>query len=269
MIDYSMPDEVYHSRPELSSTGARRILDSPARFRYWQDHQEPQKDAYDVGHAVHEKVLGVGLRAIAIPEDLLASNGAASTKAAKEWIETTRAEGRVPLKRAAVAEIDAIAEAVLGHADARTILERITGREVSIIADVDNVPSRARFDIYNGTEAGDLKTARDASPGGFNRAVGQHGYCVQERWYRDVHEAETGAPLESFSFIVVETAPPYLVGVYELDFMWDMIAKKATERARELYRACTDTDTWPGYGAASLTPPTWAVYESEEEEITV
>lgn len=269
-ISYDMSDAEYHARTELSSTGVRRLLDSPARFRYWADNPQPPKAAFDVGHAAHAKILGVGAQIVEYPDEHLTPSGAVSTKAATvAWEQEQRANGLVPISRRDARNVDAMAEAVLAHPEARQILESITGREVSIIADVDGVPCRARFDLYNGTNGADLKTTRDASPGAFNRSVATYGYAVQESHYGDVHEAETGSPLESFKFLVCESTRPHLVAVYELDWMWADLGKKKTAQARDLYRRCIETNTWPGYSTATLTPPTWAVYESEEEEISV
>lgn len=270
MITADMSEHDYHARPEISSTGARLLLDSPARFRYWQDHPQPPKAAFDLGSAAHSKILGVGADIVLYPDEHLTPSGAVSTKAATvEWEQEQRAAGLIPIGRRDADRVDAMAEAVLADRDARAVLERITGREVSIIAEVDGVPVRARFDLYDGAEGADLKTARDASPKGFNRSVGAYGYQIQQRWYMDAHKAETGRPLQRFTFIVVESAPPHLVGVYDLDFMWDEIAGERTKLARDLYKRCVETGTWPGYGAVTLTPPTWAVYENEEEGITV
>lgn len=267
MIDYELPEADYHSRPELSSTGARRLLDSPARFRYWADHPQPGKASFDLGSAAHSKVLGVGANTILYPDEHLTPSGNVSTKAATvEWAREQRTDGLIPITQSDADQVDAMAEAVLADPDARAILERIEGREVSVITDVDGVPSRARFDLYDGVEAADLKTARNASPKGFNGSVGNYGYHIQQRWYDDAHHAETGSRLASFKFIVVESAPPHLVGVYDLDFMWADIAERQTKKAREWYRECTEAGVWPGYGSATLTAPTWAVFDADEEQ---
>ena len=263
----NLDEAIYHAHPALSSTGARLLLDSPARFHYRQTHPEPHKDAYSLGTAVHTKVLGTGANVITYPDEHLTPSGAVSTKAATvAWAEEKRADGFVIIGAAQAAQVDGMAEAVLAHPEARAVLESAAGREVSMFTEVDGVPVRARFDIYDGLTAGDLKSARDASPKGFNAAVGRYGYHFQDRWYSEAHTAITGTELESFKFIVVETTAPYLVGVYDLDFMWEDIAKERTARARELYRQCTATNTWPGYPSTTLTPPTWAVFESNEEE---
>jgi exodeoxyribonuclease VIII len=267
----NMPDAEYHQHPALSSTQARKLLESPAKYRYTLDHPQARKDSFDLGTAVHTKVLGTGADVITYPPEHLTPSGAASTKAATiAWAEEQRATGVVVIAPNDARRVNAMAEAVLAHPEARQILENVAGREVSVFADVDGVPVRARFDIYDGTDAADLKTARDASPKGFNTSVGRYGYAIQEAWYAMCHAAVTGNELESFRFLVVESTAPYLVGVYDLDFMWEQIGREQTKRALDLYRQCTETGAWPGYGTATLTPPTWAVYESEDgEEIQV
>lgn len=265
-----LEESVYHAHPALSSTGARMLLDSPARFHYNQTHPRAGKDAWDLGTAVHTKVLGVGHNVTTYPPEHLTPSGNASTKAATvAWVEEQRANGLVVVPEAQFRLVDGMSEAVLAHREGRAVLEATTGREVSLFAEVDGVAMRARFDIYGDNKGADLKTTRDVSPKGFNREVGSYGYHIQDRWYADTHEAITGTELDWFKFVAVENKAPYLVAVYDLDFMWEDLAKQQTVRARELYRRCIETNTWPGYASATLTPPTWAVFESEETEIEV
>ncbi|MEI3845352.1 MULTISPECIES: PD-(D/E)XK nuclease-like domain-containing protein [unclassified Microbacterium] len=269
MILHDLPDEAYHARPDLSSTGARLLLPefggSPAKFIWDKQHPRTTTKSYDVGHAVHAKVLGTGLQAVAYPDDVLASNGAASTKAAKEWADEQRALGFVPMKAVEVAVVNRIAEAVLANQDARDVLEA-PHRETSIFTtSPEGVPVRARFDIY-GTRAGDLKTCQDASPRGFLKHVIDYGYFFQEGWYRDAHLWETGEELESFRFIAAETTGPYQVAVHELDIVFRDIAKDLTRRARDVYTECVQSGVWPGVDGELLAPPTWMVYQHEEEQ---
>lgn len=268
MIDFNMPDETYHARPELSSTGARSLLPefggSPAKFNWQRQHPRVSK-SYDVGHAVHARVLGTGLQAVPYPEELLASNGAASTKAAKDWAAEQRAAGFVPMKAVEVHVIRKISDAVLMDRDARAVLEA-EHRETSVFSrSPEGVDVRARFDIYDRTRAADLKTTTDASARGFLRHVVEYGYHVQESWYRDVHRFETGAELESFKFVVVETSGPYQVAVHELDTLFQRIGTDLAKRARDIYAECTTTNTWPSVTGELIGPPNWMVYQHEEE----
>lgn len=264
-----MSESAYHSRKELSSTGARRILDSPARYRYFEDNPQPHKAVFDLGTAAHTKILGVGANVIEYPaEHLTASGNVSTSKATVAWEQEQRASGLIPITAADARRADRMAEAVLAEPEARVILERITGREVTIIQEVDGVPVRARFDALGDGEAADLKTGRDASPR-FNKSVASFGYFIQRRWYDDAYHAETGERLRSFPLIVVESAAPHLVGVYDLDFMYEQTAAEKCAEARRIWQACTVSGVWPAYGRRTLTAPPWVVIEDDEEEIKI
>jgi len=269
-VIYDLPENEYHASPELSSTQARQLLDSPARYLYAKSHPQPHKDAFDLGTAVHTKVLGVGAEVITYPDDHLTPSGSVSTKAATvAWAEEQRANGFVVITNAQARHVTGMAEAVLANADARAVLEKTVGREVSIFAEIDGVHTRARFDIYDGVNAADLKTTRDASPRGFNTSVGRYGYHIQDAWYAEAHTAVTGTELETFKFVVVENFAPYMVAVYDLDPLWGYVAEDQTKRARELYLNGVQTGVWPGYESATLTPPAWALYDNDDDEIEV
>jgi exodeoxyribonuclease VIII len=272
-VIHDLPDADYHSRPELSSTGARLLLPefggSPAKFKYRQG-REYHSAAFDVGKAVHAAVLGVGAEAVAYPDDVLASNGAASTKAAKDWADSVRFEGKIPMKAADLRPITGMSEAVLKHPTARPIFEVCEYREVSAFASVDGVQSRARFDALSGETrkgiiAADLKTGDDATKAGFERSVAKWGYDVQNAFYDDVYEASEGRPIDEFYFVAVERSAPYEVAVFRLPELWMQMGKAKAAEARRIYQECTDSGTWPGYDTTIqfLDPPTWVVFEHE------
>ncbi len=267
-IAYGMDEASYHSHPALSSTGARALLRAPRLFRHEQTSGRAGKRSFDVGHAAHAAILGVGGQTIIYPEEHLTPSGNVSTsKATVAWAEEQRAAGLVPVSPEDAVSVAGMTEAVLADPDARRLLESAAGREVSVFAEVDGVPSRARFDILGDEIGGDLKTGRDASPAGFNRAVGAHGYHVQAQWYDDVRHAVVGSRLDEFKFIAVEVTPPFLVGVYDLDLMWMDAAARAARKARARFRECMESGVWPGYGAMTLTAPAWAVYDDDEMEL--
>jgi hypothetical protein len=267
-IVHGMPEASYHSHPSLSSTGARALLRAPKLFRHEQAGGRAGKRAFDVGHAVHAAVLGVGQQTVTYPDEhLTPSRNVSTSKATVAWAEEQRAAGLVPVSPEDAVVVAGMREAVLADPDARSLLEGAAGREVSVFAEVDGVPVRARFDVLGDGLGGDLKSGRDASPAGFNRAVGAHGYHIQQQWYDDAHNAATGARLEEFKFIAVEVTPPFLVGVYDLDFMWMDAAARAARKARDRFRECVESGVWPGYGAMTLTAPTWAVYDEDETEL--
>lgn len=275
MTDYTgivpvLDEATYHAHPALSSTQARRILESPAKYRHALTVPEKPKAAWDLGTAAHTKVLGVGAGVIAYPDEHLTPSGNVSTKAATvEWAAEQRAAGLTPITPAQMGEVDGMAEAVLAHPMARTLLEQDGTPEASVFStDPDtDVAMRARFD-YLARIAVDLKSARDASPTGFARGAADHGYGVQRAWYEDTLRF-AGGHIDGFVFVVVESTAPFLVGVYRLNSEWEALGARRARQARDTYRRCLDTNTWPGYGddIQSLMAPFWLIADAAEPEI--
>src|SRR5690606_22393044 len=163
VLDY--PEAEYHARPELSSTQARTLLDSPARYHYALTHRE-EKTAYDFGHAAHAKILGVGSPVIEYPAEHLTPSGNISTKAATvAWASEQRAASLVPVAPGEVKAVDIMAEAALAHPEARRLLELDGHSEVSVFATCPetDVRCRARIDRLSDEYAVDLKTVRGSA----------------------------------------------------------------------------------------------------------
>ena len=269
-----IPDEAYHRMPELSSSQAKALIESPAKFNYWRGKVRPPKSEYDLGHAVHAKVLGIGADVVEIPNDLLSADGGIRTNAAKEWVQQARDEGRVPLKASELRPINDAAEAVLNHPKAAALFSQPGNPEVSVLTvdPMTDVPIRARFDYLPYPRSPraigvDLKTSRDASPRGFAKSVHDFSYDLQQEWYRHCYRLATGEEIE-FAFVVVELEPPYLVGYYNLsDAFMDMGRAKGAD-ARALFAECERTGIWPGYDdeMVTLEPPFWAALQFEEKQ---
>ncbi|QIK82427.1 PD-(D/E)XK nuclease-like domain-containing protein [Sanguibacter sp. HDW7] len=273
-IVYDMDETTYHARPELSSTGVRRLLDSPARFQWDMTHRV-ESVAYDVGHATHSRILGVGSPIIDIPDEHLTPSGNVSTKAATvAWLAEQRDAGLVPIGAADRALIDGMAEAVLAHPAARALLERPGQPEVSAFATdpETGVALRARFDRLCDDVAIDVKTtAGSAGPIGFAREAARYGYPIQEAHYADVLERITGER-HPMAFVVVEKRRPHLVAVHYFDEITRMTARDLTARARQTYAECIATDAWPGYSGEPYTtqvPGWWLDQADEQEELVI
>lgn len=270
---FDMPEAEYHARPELSSTQARALLDSPARYRYDLEHRR-ESVAYDVGHAVHARILGVGSPVIEYPEEHLTPSGNPSTKAATvAWLEEQRAAGLVPITPAHMLTVDAMAEAALAHPEARRLLEADGHSEVSVFAadPETGVRCRARIDRLSAEFAIDVKTvAGSASRIEFGREAARYGYPVQAAWYLDAL-SWAGEPEREFRFIAIEKAAPHLVAVHALDDVTMLTARQMAAKARETYAECAATNTWPAYGDDVLTTyiPAWWYGDDDEVELTL
>ncbi|KQR90990.1 MAG: PD-(D/E)XK nuclease-like domain-containing protein [Microbacterium ginsengisoli] len=269
-----LPEDEYHAHPALSSTGARQLLIAPAKFLFARSAPRVHKKAFDVGTAAHSRVLGTGWEIVAIPDSVLAVNGAASTAKAKAFIEEARANGQVPIKQAEFDEVTAMSEAVLAHPSARILLEQDGAAEASVFG-VDpetGVETRARFDFLgrgSGRRVGvDLKTLHgEASPVKFAKTVADHGYHVQGAHYEDTLRF-VGEHIDAFAFIAVEKEPPYLVGVFVLNEDYREIGAARARRARHLFARGIQDGIWPGYPdeIQIARPPQWAIYDHIDTE---
>jgi hypothetical protein len=261
-----MPELDYHASPGLSATGMKHLLRSPLHYRQAMDHRV-QRAAFDLGHAVHAKVLGVGLDVVVIPADLLASNGAASTKDAKAFIAKSRAEGQVPVKAEVVAQVDAIAEAVLSNPKAAGLLSLPGPVETSLFADDPDsgVSLRGRLDKLGHLKDGrlvnvDLKKTTDVRRFKLLRTIEDFGYDIQSETYRHLLRLALGADVAPTHLIFVEDEAPHEVRVIQLAHHdWIDGGARKMRRAIEIYERCTRLNTWPGDddapGFAEPIPP--------------
>lgn len=277
-IVYGLPELEYHApKDELSSTGAKLLLESPAKFKYQVlDGNRVHMGGFDLGTAVHTKVLGVGGRFITYPDEHLTPSGNVSTKAeTKAWEDERRAAGKIILTPNEGRMVDKMAEAVKANPVARRLFERPGHPEVSVFDEYLGVKRRGRFDYLpdDGGIAVDLKTTVDASKAGFARAAARYGYHIQRGHYLDILK-RLGREVDML-FVAVEKEPPYLVQVHRLSPEFAEMGETEAMAAVDTYRRCVDSGVWPGYPdeVAMLEPPVFAVYDYqdkyEREEIQI
>ncbi|PXY27404.1 PD-(D/E)XK nuclease-like domain-containing protein [Prauserella muralis] len=258
---YDLPDAVYHADPvpgkSLSSTGARLLLppSCPAKFKWRRDNPAPPKREFDLGHAAHKLVLGAGPGVAVIHDKLLASNGAASTKAAKEFIAEARAEGMAVLKEDEWAVVEEMAAKLREHPTASRLLSPERGRTEQSLFWTDRITGvacRARLDhLPHPTDRRmiltDYKTAASAAPSKIERAIADHGYNQQLDWYREGILALGLARDVACLLVVQEKEPPYVVTVVEPTVSSMQWGQVLNQHARRVYARCVETGHWPGY----------------------
>lgn len=254
-----LDERIYHAHPALSASGAKRLLPPgcPALFRHDRDNGgRPNKREFDVGHAAHAAVLGVGLELVVVDADDW------RTKAAKEARDAAYAEGKCPVLAKEKAAVDAMASEIRRHPIASKLLDH--GRpEVSVFwrDEERNIDRRARFDWLPHGDGGllvvpDYKTTASAEPRAFARSIFSFGYDMQAVFYMDAIRAAGIAEDVEFRFIAQETTPPYLITVHELDDNALVVGRKRVDEACAVFRECTETGIWPGYSdGIELVPP--------------
>ncbi len=271
-----LPHEQYLQHPALSASGAKVLVrpGGPARYRYERDHGRPPKDVFDVGHAAHNAVLGVG------PELVIVDAADWRTKAAQTARDLARAEGKVPVLASTAQQVADMAQALRAHPLAARLLHPSSGEpEVSLFwhdAEHD-VDRRGRVDWLRAPDKDgrlilvDYKTCQSAAPDAIARAMWSYGYDQQAAWYRDLVVGLGLARTAPFLFVFQETAAPYLVHVVEPDVPDMQRGDDRNRQALRLFRDCTDRDEWPGYndhGITTVTAPVWVhrLHELEGDE---
>jgi hypothetical protein len=251
-----MPEETYHRGPELSKSGAKDLLKSPALYDYRRTHPE-HKDAWDLGTVTHGLILGTGWDVVIVDAEDWRG------KAAREQRDEARAASKVAILAKDHQRMKATADAVLLHPLAGRMLEG--GQpEASVFwtddtGDHEPVRCRARFDYLHPSAGIDVKTCMDASPAAFTKSVVNFAYDMQAFVYPDGLRHVTGELLP-FLFIAVEKEPPHQVAVYDLDFPFIDRGERHWRDALASFAACNASGVWPGYPAdiQTLSAPRWA-----------
>ncbi len=278
---HRIPSAAYHADPAplpSLSTTIGKLITAKSPLHAWHacrrlnpNWKPVDKKTYDIGRAAHRAVLGCGDDYVAIPDEILASNGAASTTAAKAFIAEARGNDRTPLKSDEIDQIEAMR--VVAHARLKEydIVLDPARSELAALAEIDDVWCRAMFDnvpvnpvlpIY------DFKTCEDASPEACLKSILNYGYDFQAEHYRAVWKAATGED-RRFVFIFQEKSAPYEVTLVALSGLFQSIGQSRAARARRLWAECTRTNTWPGYpiGMHEVDAPAWLVEREYQEEM--
>ncbi len=267
---HGMSEANYFAHPALSCSGAKKLLPpwSPAHFRYGRDHGRPSTSAFDIGHAAHKAVLGVGT-----PLQLVEADDW-RTKAAQAQRQQAYDTGAIPLLTREWDHVVNMSQVLKEHPIARLLFDPEHGKpEQSLIRtdEASDVLLRARLDWLPTAVDGrmvlaDYKTAVSAEPRSFAKAAANFGYHMQHAWYVDMVRGLGLADDVGFVFVVQEKTPPYVVTVVELDIEAVRIGRERNRRAIDLYASCAAADEWPGYSTdiELVSLPKWATYEHED-----
>lgn len=256
-----VPWATYHAWDACSSSRLSRLARSPAHLRAYLDGlTDDETAAKTSGRLLHTAVLE--------PERFRGSvvrgpEGDGRTKAVRDGRAALETAGKTVVAPTTYDRIVRMRERLLTHPTVRQLVERaFSPTELSIVWDADGLVCKARFDLPVPSLGVilDIKTARDARPSEFEKAVHNYGYARQAAHYLDgaaVHWPET---FDLFVFVVVESEPPHEVAVYELDARALELARAELDTLRARYRTCIETGEWPGYDTevTRIGLPAWA-----------
>lgn len=274
---YDLPDAEYHRDPvpggSLSASGAKLILDCPARYRHFADHGAEHKDHFDFGTAAHKYVLGSG------PDIVVVDAPTWHTKAAREAKALAHQHGRVPLLAHDLDTVQAMARAIEEHPIAGQLFAAGQGRAEQSLFWHDHefeVWRRARLDWLPSSVSSsgrliipDYKTAARVDADSIAKAIHNYRYAMQAEWYCDAVEALGIASRPVFLFVFQEKTPPYLITVVELDGLFRRIGRDDNRQALEVFAECQATGDWPGYSndIELIEPPAWVARAITKENV--
>ena len=200
---------------------------------------------------------------------LVSDNLDRRTKAGKEAVAEAEAQGLILLKSDQMDEAMAARDAVHAITEASNLIKGNAALfEQAVFWNEGKTQAKAKLDILRPSlnAVPDLKTAQDASPSGFARAVANFGYHMQAAWYLRGVTKVTGEKHDDFPFIVVEPVYPYACAVYRLDKAAMAEGLAMCKHALKLYRECSEADAWPGYQSQTLELPKWSFQYSDPDE---
>ena len=258
----------YHATRALSSSLINTLLKKNAAAA------RRQQVAPD-GEPTAQQEQGTILHALVLENrDLIAPIDALDfrTKAAQDARDQARQAGRIPIIAHKAGKLSGIAKTAKAAIQAALNIdfESDGTAEYSIFWEYDGVKIKSRLDwlIHDRNLIVDLKFTELSSLAAFERSIPASGYDVQGTLYPMAVSAAYGIPEPRFIFAVVDISDPDNPQTYfrELSAAYRAIARVKIDRAAQIWKACTESNIYPGYPQAVVTldPPAWELATAEE-----
>jgi hypothetical protein len=251
----------YHSDccagPSISNSGLKTLWDdSPAH--YWATSylnprrvEEPEeRPHFSLGRAAHH-LLFLGRKGF---EDEFAVRPDQwsdwRTKEAKLWREAAIADGKTVLTDNELEAITGMARSLAEHPLVKAgILDGYVERSL-IWKDPNGVWLKSRPDCIpnDSGDFADLKTTVSVKTDDLRRSLAAFNYPMQAALTGMASEAVLRRPLQSFSLVFVEKAPPHCVRVVTIKPDDIERGQRQVEAAVKLFAECWDSQHWPGPG---------------------
>lgn len=262
----NMPSDIYHAHDSISNSGLKLVNRSPAHFKFPPERVETRN-----------KILGSALHMACLEPDLFYKTYTllrnAKDRVCAEYKDAKKIHGEeFVLVSSECTKIEGIMNSLHSNFEIRNLLEQPGHNELSGFAKdpETGVICRHRFDkLTSSAIAVDLKTTVDARKHAFSRAIFNYGYHVQNAFYNDQHKWITGADLEGFFFVAVESESPFACKMYELDLDSFEAGRDSYRKNLNIYAYCKEQNEWPAYDSAldEIRIPRWALDEHEKNII--
>lgn len=261
----SMPADKYHAdHTAYSNSMLKDFRDRRRLFeaKYITHNAPPEKSttALDMGDLAHAALLEphkLDTHYVEIPEGILASNGAISTKEAKAFVSNAEAKGIKALKREQFAIVRSMVESV--KTKIKPWLDVPSKREHAIYwtHPATRLPLKCRTDwIIELPDAAivlDFKTTTDASPSAFKFASEDYCYWGQHCMYVEAVRQLTNKPVQMY-FVVVEKTFPFSSSICRMDEDTVRLGEEAQEQTLTELARCLKTGDWSEPWEKTINP---------------
>lgn len=259
---FAMSNELYHAAPGLSSSSLKKILRSPAHYKYG-EHKSSLAMAF--GTMVHEAILEPELfqEKYAIMPKIDKRTKAGKAEYAL-WC--TNMQSMIPIDQKQNDIINGITEQFNENKYCKRLTKNSTNELAAFTHDPEtDLLLKAKADILHHSKIyaiADIKTCEDARSAAASKAVFNYRYDLSAAFYMDIFSEVLDKKVSSFVWAFIEKTSPYGIKTYMLN---DGVYERGCElyrRALTTYKECLDKDEWPCY-AENLDDVSLPVWDKE------
>ena len=263
----------YRQREGLSSSDLKKLMKSPAHYKYYKEHPEDcDTEALLFGRFYHKFILENDTWE---EEFAVAPYCDRRTKSGKEtWEQFCKDnEGKDIVTQQDYDKVVAMRKAFMETPYAPLLIKGEHEKSFFWNDEMTGLPLKIRPDSYGKIKEQyiccDLKTAVCAETDKFMRDSLRLGYDCQAYLYKMGLEQHYGKDFK-FIFIVQEKVEPYVCNILEADEYFIASGKELTETLLDQYIECSKTGNWYGYvknkEINSLGVPSWLAQSLSLEE---
>jgi exodeoxyribonuclease VIII len=241
---FEVPNDAYHAGPGISSTGLKKILESPAHYQAHKNSPQKKTTALVTGNLIHLATL---------EPELFKNSTVVSPKYGKSKADLAEKEAFYAANKdkeiISAKDHKAILDIALTIRKNKLAAKLLSGEftEISVYWNDEKtgVLCKARADHINGDTIIDLKSTTNASPRAFQYHVEDYQYHISAAHY--LTGFKTVLPVELFAWLAVEKSSPYGCRFYAADSQTIETGLAECARALEIYAECLAKNKWPGY----------------------
>jgi exodeoxyribonuclease VIII len=256
---YNIPFEDYLKWDCFSYSMVKNILKSPRHFKHAME-TKTESPAMNFGKLAETIILEPERfkeEYTVLPDTCRDSKGltrpySTKYKDGKRIAAEIAESGKTPVKQSDCNICNGIKKDIMNHDAAKEYLEHGV-HQVSLVwkDPTYGIMCKARLDTFLEWQRGivDLKLTFDASVNGFRRTMSNFYYHLQAKHYMDGVEATISTEPHTFTFLAIESAPPFCINLFAVREDSLLTAEGMLNKAKCIYQSLLDVpmEKWEGY----------------------